>query len=232
MNTERIPVPIRGIADPNHPTDADVQLMRAELTSEWWTLALRGATAIVFGVIALAWPGAALGALAFLFVLFALTDGLFALWSAFRVGRLGKRWWPMAVEGLAGIVVGLIAISSPTMVALTLVAFIGAWALVTGVMELVAAVRLRREIENEWLLGLAGVLSIVFGAVAVASPTVTVIALVWVVGVYAILFGVTLVALGLKLRAWRPTPIDSAEVPRRADQVDDLIEETPRRRVA
>ena len=231
MNADRTSTPIRGIADPNHPTAADVRLMQAELSSEWWTIALRGAMAIVFGLIALAWPGAALGALAFLFGVYALADGLFAFWSAFRVGRMGKRWWPMALEGLAGTAIGLIAIIWPTMTALTLVAFIGAWAVITGVAEIVAAVRLRREIENEWLLGLAGVLSILFGVFALVSPVLSAIALVWVVGAYAIMFGVTLVALGLKLRTWRPqyTAVNAAT---RHEEPDDLIEVSRERRAA
>ena len=218
MNTDRTPTPIAGIADPNHPTAADVRLMRVELASEWWTIALRGAMAILFGLIALAWPGVALGALALLFGVYALVDGGFAMWSAIRVGRMGKRWWPMALEGIAGIVVGLIAIVWPAMTALTLVAFIGAWAIITGVAEIVAAVRLRREIENEWLLGLAGGLSILFGLFAIASPAATAVALVWVVGVYAILFGITLVALGLKLRSWRPEM--TAETSSTAEPID------------
>lgn len=199
-----------------HPEDryesgaAGVALVRAEMAGEWWMVAVRGLIAIAFGLLALGWPGGALGVLALLFGAYAMTDGMFAMGSAIRVGRLARRWWPMALEGLAGIVIGVIAIVWPTMASLTLVSFIGAWALITGVMEVAAAVRLRREIENEWLLGLAGVLSVGFGVFAVASPATAVVALVWVVGAYAVLFGVTLVALGLKLRSWSPVKASGA----------------------
>ena len=217
-----------------HPTAADVRLMRAELASEWWTIALRGAIAILFGLASLAWPGGTLGVLTLLFGVYALIDGIFAVGSAVRIGRLGKRWWPMALEGLAGIVVGLIAIVRPTMAALTFVGFIGAWALITGVMEIVAAVRLRREIENEWLLGLAGVLSVLFGLFAISAPVLGAIALVWMVGAYAIAFGATLVALGFKLRSWRPATPETGvtsepiDLPTRRGEARQRADETRR----
>jgi uncharacterized membrane protein HdeD (DUF308 family) len=200
-----------GRADTDVDTESPgVRVTRAELASEWWTVALRGALAIVFGVVALAWPGAALGALALLFGVYALADGIMAGVTVFRTGRPHGRWWPMALEALAGIAIGVIAIIWPAMAALTLVAFIGAWALITGVLEIAAAVRLRREIDNEWLLGLAGVLSVLFGLFAILAPATAALALVWVVGAYAIMFGAALVALGWRLRAWRPATAGGA----------------------
>jgi uncharacterized membrane protein HdeD (DUF308 family) len=188
-----------------------VRTARIALATEWWTVALRGLLAIVFGVVALAWPGIALGVLALLFGVYALADGILAGVTVFRAGRPQERWWPLALEALTGIVVGVIAIVWPAMAALTLVAFIGAWALITGALEIAAAVRLRREIENEWLLGLAGVLSVLFGLVAIVSPGTAVLALVWVVGAYAILFGTALIALGWRLRTWSPSIAERGE---------------------
>ncbi len=205
---------------------------RAELASEWWTLAVRGVIAIGFGLVALAWPGPILVTLALLFGAYALADGILAAAAAYRVGRVGRRWWPLALEGVAGIVAGATSIVRSGLIALTLVAFIGAWALFTGVMEIVAAVRLRREIENEWLLGLAGVLSILLGLVAIAWPRASTLALVWVVGVYAILFGVTLVALGWRLRTWRAltsTPTSTAATHDAAGAPPVTARETPER---
>ena len=184
-------------------------MVRGDLVGEWWVVALRGVIAVVFGLVALVWPGPTVAALALLFGLYALADGLFAAGAAFRVGRLRRLRWALGLDGLASIVAGLIAIFMPALVALTLVAFIGAWALFTGVMEIIAAVRLRREIENEWLLGLGGVLSVLFGLFAIASPGTSVLALVWVVGVYAIAFGITLLALGWRLRTLQSTDAPS-----------------------
>ena len=198
-----------GLDGPEGVEVEGTRVVRGDLVGEWWAVALRGVIAVVFGLVALVWPGPTVAALALLFGLYALADGLFAAGAAFRVGRLRRRRWALGLEGLAGIVAGLIAIFMPALVALTLVAFIGAWALFTGVMEIIAAVRLRREIENEWLLGLGGVLSVLFGLFAVASPGTSVLALVWVVGVYAIAFGITLLALGWRLRTLQSTDAPS-----------------------
>lgn len=191
--------------DPGQPDLAGVPpTTAAALAEQWWSMVMRGLIAIVFGVIALIWPVPFLTALALAFGGFALADGVLALFTAFRAGARGRRWWPFALEGVAGIAIGLIAIISPALTALTLVAFIGAWAIITGILELVAAVKLREEIEGEWLLGFAGALSILFGLFAVFSPGQSAVGLVWIVGAYAVVFGITLVMLGLRLRAWRP----------------------------
>lgn len=198
-----------GLDGPEGVEVEGTRVLRGDLVGEWWAVAFRGVIAIGFGLVALVWPGPTVAALALLFGVYALADGLFAAGAAFRVGRLRRRRWALGLEGLAGIVAGLIAIFMPALVALTLVAFIGAWALFTGVMEIIAAVRLRREIENEWLLGLGGVLSVLFGLFAVASPGTSVLALVWVVGAYAIVFGITLLALGWRLRTLQSTDAPS-----------------------
>jgi uncharacterized membrane protein HdeD (DUF308 family) len=156
--------------------------------------------AVLFGVAAFAWPGITLGALVLLYGAYALVDGAFAV-AAAMIGRTGGiPWWAMLAEGLIGIAIGAITFAWPGITALVLLYLISAWAVVTGVFEIVAAVRLRKEIRGEWLLALSGVLSIVFGLALVANPGAGALAVVWLIGAYAIFFGALLIALGVQLR--------------------------------
>ena len=166
----------------------------------WWTLVLRGVLAVLFGVLAWVWPGLTLGVLVALFAAYALVDGVFALIAAFS-GAGGERRLPLVLEGVLSIGAGVVAIAWPDLTTLALLYVIAAWAIITGLFEILAAVELRREIDNEWLLGLAGVGSIVFGILLVVFPGTGALALVWLIGVYAILFGVLLIALGFRLRS-------------------------------
>lgn len=149
-----------------------------------------------------------LRALVFLFGAYALVDGIFALVAAFQAAsrRRGFDWrsvgWPI-VEGLAGIIAGLLTFSWPGVTALVLHYFIGAWAIVTAIAEIVQAIALRRVIQNEWLLILGGVLSIVFGSLLFVFPGAGALAIVRLIGSYAIVFGILLIGLSLRLRALR-----------------------------
>jgi uncharacterized membrane protein HdeD (DUF308 family) len=175
--------------------------MLEQLARYWWALAIRGAAAIIFGLLALIWPGITLTALVLLFGAYALVDGVFAVASAI-MGRgepSSRRWWH-ALEGVAAIVAGILTFIWPGITALALLFLIAAWALVTGVIEVFLAIRLRKELEREWMLALAGVASILFGLVLMIFPGSGALALVWLIGIYAIVFGAVLVALSLKLR--------------------------------
>lgn len=174
--------------------------MLAVAARAWWTLVLRGVLAVVFGIIAWIWPGLTVGALVLLFGAYALVDGVFALVAAFSNRAEGRRL-PLLLEGILGIGSGIAAVVWPGLTALALLYIIAAWALITGVFEILAAVELRREIENEWLLGLAGLASIVFGILLIVFPGSGALAVVWMIGTYAVLFGVLLIALGFRLRA-------------------------------
>jgi uncharacterized membrane protein HdeD (DUF308 family) len=169
----------------------------------WWLLALRGLLGIAFGIAALAWPGLTLIVLVALFGAYALIDGLVAILSVLRHQERG-RWLVVLVEGLLGVAAGVVAFTVPGITAVALVLVIGAWAVLTGIMEIAAAIRLRREMENEWLLGLAGILSLVFGAAVIVFPGAGAIALVTLIGAYSIVFGVLMLLLGLQLRNARP----------------------------
>jgi uncharacterized membrane protein HdeD (DUF308 family) len=174
------------------------------LTKNWWVLAVRGALAVLFGLLALIWPGITVLALVLLFGAYALVDGVLALYTAlFDRGRLGGRGagW-LVLEGVAGVLAAIGAFVWPGITALVLLYLIAAWALVTGVAEIVAAIRLRREIEGEWLLILSGALSILFGVLAFLFPRAGALALVWLIAAYAIAFGVVMVILAFRLRRY------------------------------
>jgi uncharacterized membrane protein HdeD (DUF308 family) len=172
------------------------------LARNWWALVLRGLFAVLFGIMALAWPGITLGALVLLYGAYALADGVFAI-AAVMAGRTGGRpWWSLLVEGLVGIAVGIMTFAWPGITALVLLYLIAAWAFVTGIFEIVAAIRLREEIRGEWLLALSGILSILFGLALVVYPGAGALAVVWLIGAYAIAFGALLIALGFRLWSW------------------------------
>jgi uncharacterized membrane protein HdeD (DUF308 family) len=175
-------------------------LMLALLARNWWLLALRGVLAILFGVIAILWPGITLLALVLLFGAYALVDGVFAIVSAIRTTDRRQRWWSLLIEGIVSIVLGVVAFIWPNITALALLYVIAIWAVLTGVFEIVTAIRLRQEITGEWLLGLSGVASILFGLILIVLPGTGALAIVWMIGVYAIVFGVLLVVLAFRLR--------------------------------
>src|SRR5512133_1279445 len=165
--------------------------MFKEVTRYWWFVALRGLAAVLFGVAAFAWPGLTLALLVLLFGAYAVVDGVFALVYAFGSGRRFRGW--LVVEGLAGFVLGIIALVWPGITALTLLYLIAGWAVVTGVLEIVAAIGLRKVIRNEWMLGLSGLASVIFGVVLAIQPGSGALALIWLIGAYAIVFGVLLI---------------------------------------
>ena len=172
------------------------------LARNWWALVLRGLFAVLFGIIALAWPGITLGALVLLYGAYALADGVFAIASVMAGRTWGRPWWSLLVEGLVGIAVGIMTFAWPGLTALVLLYLIASWAFVTGIFEIVAAIRLREEIRGEWLLALSGILSVLFGVALVIWPGAGALALIWVIGAYAIAFGVLMIALGFRLRSW------------------------------
>jgi uncharacterized membrane protein HdeD (DUF308 family) len=172
------------------------------LSRNWWALLLRGVIDVLFGVGAFAFPGITLAALVLAYGAFALVGGVFAV-AAAVVGRThGWPWWSLLVEGLFGIAIGIITFFWPGITELALVYVIAFWALVTGIFQIVAAIRLRKEIEGEWLLGAAGVLSILLAVVLIARPVFGAIAIVWTIGAYAIAFGIFWIVLAFRLRKW------------------------------
>jgi uncharacterized membrane protein HdeD (DUF308 family) len=171
------------------------------LAQNWWLLALRGVVAIAFGVLAFIWPGITLLTLTLLWGAYTLSDGVFALWAAIagKGGEMAPRWW-LGVVGVASILAGLVAFLWPGMTALVLLLFIASWAIIIGVLQVWGAIRLRKEIEGEWLLALNGILSIAFGVILMVQPGVGALAVVWLIGWYAILAGGLAIALAFRLK--------------------------------
>lgn len=182
---------------------AIVEMSVVSLIKNWWAVALRGAAALIFGFLTVLWPDISLTALVLLFGSFAIVYGVFNIITAVRRRRGERRWWALLLEGLVSVAVGTVTLIMPDLTALALVYVIAAWAILTGVLEIAAAVMLRRHIRGEWWLALAGVLSLAFGAVLAIWPGVGALALVLWIGAYAIVLGIFLIALGFKLRRLR-----------------------------
>ena len=172
-----------------------------ELARWWWTFILRGILAIAFGILAFVSPGLGIGVLVGLFAAWALIDGATALWEGFSRRAKDRSWWLSLLEGVAGIVAGVLALLFPVWAAATLVLLIAAWAIITGVFEIVAAIRLREQIQGEFWLGLAGVASILYGVILFLFPAAGALAIVWLIGGFAIAFGAFLLVLGWRLRS-------------------------------
>jgi uncharacterized membrane protein HdeD (DUF308 family) len=170
------------------------------LAMNWWSLLIRGILAIVIGLVAVSFPGITLGALVILFGAYALLDGTMAIVGAVRASRSHERWGWLLFEGIAGIVAAAVTIGWPAITALTLVYLVGAWALVTGVLEIATAIQLRRHIPGEWLLVLSGALSIIFGIFVIAVPVAGALTVALSVGVYTIFFGVLMISLSIRLK--------------------------------
>ncbi len=174
--------------------------MTQHLAREWWLVALRGALSIVFGIVAFAWPGMTLLALVIFFGAYMFVDGIVALAQAIRFRRDRERWPMLLLEAVLGIAVGIVTFLVPTITALAWLYTIAAWAVVTGILEIVLAIRLRREIKNEIFVALTGILSIALGIVLVLVPLAGLVAWVWIIGAYAIVFGALLIGLAIRLR--------------------------------
>jgi len=171
--------------------------MLHSLARNWWALALRGLVAVLFGLLTLFLPGITLVTLVLLFGAYALVDGIFNVIAFFRVA---SHHWALLIEGLLGIIAGILTFSWPAITAIVLLYVIALWAIFTGVFEVIAGIRLRKVITNEWLLLLVGVLSFLFGVLILFAPGVGALAIVLWIGAYAFIFGVFLLALAFRLR--------------------------------
>ena len=166
----------------------------------WWAFILRGVLAIAFGVLSFVAPGTSIAVLVLLFAAWALVDGVTNVWTGIRTRDRDRSWWLEVLEGVVSILAGLIALVLPGFAAEILVLLIGAWAIVTGAIEIWSAIRLREQITGELWLALAGVASILFGLVLLVFPAAGALSLIWLIGSGAIVFGAFLVALGWRLR--------------------------------
>ena len=170
------------------------------LARNWWALALRGLAAVLFGLLTFVVPGVTLVTLVLLFGVYALIDGFF---NVIAFSRVPAHHWALLLEGVIGIIAGILTFAWPAITAIVLLYVIAFWAILTGVFEIIAGIRLRKVITNEWLLLALGVLSLLFGILILFAPGVGALAIILWIGAYACLFGVALLALSFRLRGRR-----------------------------
>lgn len=186
-------------------------LVLDQLTRNWWAFALQGILAIIFGILAIVQPGITLEALILLFAIWAILDGVLALISSVGAAEAREPWWPLVLTGLLGIGAGLVTLKWPDVTALALLALIAVWSVLRGVLQIAASIRLRQEIQGEGWLFLSGAASVIFGTLLIVYPGSGVLAVVWLIGIYAIVFGVSVVMLSLRLRG-RGAPVPAPAV--------------------
>jgi len=174
----------------------------ARIANRWKWMVLRGVIAVIFAIIAFLRPGITLGALTLVWGAYAFVDGIIALITSFHAREHGQSVLPYLLMGLAGIAAGIFTFLRPGITALVLLIVIASWAIVTGLLQIIIAIRIRKLIKNELLLGLSGLLSILFGIVILRNPGAGAVGVVWMIGAYAFLFGILLIMLGFRLKGF------------------------------
>jgi uncharacterized membrane protein HdeD (DUF308 family) len=172
-------------------------------SKNWWALLLRGIVAVLFGILAITRPGITLAVLVLLFGIYAVVDGCFALFAAIGGWSHREDRWLLLLEGFIGIGAGILTLRAPGITTVALLFFIAAWALATGVLRIVAAIRLRKEITGEFWLALSGIASVVFAFLVMMNPAAGALAMAWLIGWYALFLGATLIMLSIKLNSMR-----------------------------
>ncbi|CAE6909404.1 conserved membrane protein of unknown function [Pseudomonas marincola] len=191
----------------------DIQMDKNQLSGilsdTWWMLLVRGVIAILFGVLTWIQPGISLAALVILFGIYSLTDGVLGIWTAISGRKEDDHWWAFLLWGLVGVGIGVLTLTAPGITTVALMFYIAIWAIASGVMQVVTAIRLRREIKGEWLLILAGAASILFGVIMVAQPLAGALTLLWLIATYAVVFGVIMVVLAFKAKKFKKQLVNS-----------------------
>jgi uncharacterized membrane protein HdeD (DUF308 family) len=187
--------------------------MEHSLARSWWLLALRGVLAIAFGVLVFLWPTLAWWFVLASFAAFALVDGVFAIAMAVTGHHPGRPWWALMIEGVLGISAGVLTLFLPGITELALLFLIAYWSIATGVFEVIAAIQLRNVIEGEWVLALSGILSVLFGVALALFPGAGAVAIAWLIGAYALTFGMLLLVLAFQLRRFARHGLPPKRVP-------------------
>ncbi len=173
---------------------------KIHLDKYWWVIALRGLSAVIFGLLALAWPGLTMEVLVLWFGIYVFLDGIFGIVSSYRAAVHHEKWWLMLLDGACGVFVGIYAFASPAAMLLVLTIVIGAWALVTGFFEILAALTGPWGSTGKWTLGFAGLISLILGALMFHNPFGTAVSIVILIGAYATAFGILLIIMGFKIK--------------------------------
>ena len=183
------------------------------LTRNWWVLVVRGLLAILFGLIAFFWPGLSWLVLILTFGLYAIVDGVFAMLTGLVSSKYSPRWWVFLLEGMVSVAAGVVALARPGLAGFALIIVLAVWAILTGILEIAAAIRLRREITNEWMLAFGGFVSIALGVLLFFQPATGGLVVTLMIGAYALIFGILFVVLGFRLRQWEVRPRNSDREP-------------------
>jgi uncharacterized membrane protein HdeD (DUF308 family) len=183
------------------------------ISGPWWSWLLRGIAALAFGVLAILWPGITFLVFVAMFAAYALVDGIIHLAASFRAAG-GQPRWLLAFQGILGVAVAILTFMWPGITALALLFLIGAWAIVGGAMRIALAIQLRKVIAGEWLLALSGVMSIIFGVLVYLVPVAGVVGVAFMVGFYAIVLGIVMMSLAMRLRRFERT-VGAAKGPQR-----------------
>ena len=181
-------------------TDNVVHDTTGLFAGRWWAVVIRGVVALAFGALAFAWPGVTLATLVLLFGCYALLDGAVSVMAAIGGQRRAEDRWLLLLEGVLGLWAGIVTLRAPAVTAVVLVFFISIWAMATGFLRIVAAIRLRKEISGEVWLALSGIASVLFALMLMLRPAVGTLVLVWVIAGFALILGVSLIMLGFELR--------------------------------
>ena len=181
--------------------------MIAILQQNWWTLALRGVIAIVFSICAFIWPVATALAFVILLAAFAFVEGVFAFIGALSRGLTGSQRLLLVVLGLLGLGVGIAAVMYPGITAVVIVALVAWWAIMSGVIQFILAIEMRKVIENDWLLVVGALLSMLFGVLLLWRPWAGILTLSWLFGIYALLYGIMMLSLGFRVKSLRSIPL-------------------------
>ena len=194
---------MRGLTEELEEGRSEAMAIRSlvdDVARSWGWILLRGVVAILFGFVAFTQPGITLLALTTVWGVYALADGALALLAAFKIRETGRPMWFLVIVGLLGIAAGIITFVWPGMTAIVLLTFIAFWAVIAGLFQIAAAVRLRKMISNEWMLGLSGLLSVAFGAIMIARPGAGALTVIWIIGWFATLYGLLLVMLSFRIK--------------------------------
>ncbi|MBO0724857.1 MAG: HdeD family acid-resistance protein [Blastocatellia bacterium] len=173
------------------------------MTQNWWAIALRGLVAALFGIATFMWPRITLSVLAPLFGAYAMINGIFAMIEVSRRDVSQERWRPLLFEGAVSVIVGVMAFAWPGLTARGLLFLIAFWAVVTGVFEIITAIRLRHEISGEWMMALVAILSMAFGLLLLAFPATGALSVILLIRAFAFAIGALMIALAFKLRSLR-----------------------------
>lgn len=174
--------------------------MLKSLADHWWVVFVRGLCAVIMGILAVMLPGITLVSLLMVYGVFAIADGITAIWIGLKARHERRIWWEMVISGALAIFAGILVSAWPGLTAMIFVIMIGVFAIMRGVMEIVAAIQLRKVIDDEWMLILSGIISILFGGMLVAKPGEGAIAMVLLIGAFMIAIGAMTIGLALRLR--------------------------------